>query len=202
MSDTRESVSDLTEKFSQIKITDTNHAPEEPVLKKNNANKNGLNYEKLTYLPELLNIENTKMRFGKGKNDQYYTYTTTSTTYMILHQNGLKKYLKNHIDKTCEKILRPDECIINPDTKQLYILEKKFQQCKGTADEKIQTAPFKRWWYEKLYPDYTIIYIYVLSDWFKQKKYKPDMRYLHEQNIQVLFGGDVGYVSKLLNLLR
>jgi len=71
----------------------------------------------------------------------------------------------------------------------------------GSIDEKIQTAPFKKWFYKEQYPTYTINYIYALSDWFKQKKYLPEMQYLSENNIHVLFGNDPNYVNNLLNLL-
>ena len=78
-------------------------------------------------------------------------------------------YLQNHFNNKCEKKLKPDECIIDNDKNILYIIEKKFQQCNGSVDEKIQTALFKKWFYKEQYPKYDIEYIYVLSDWFKQK---------------------------------
>ena len=162
-----------------------------------NTNKNGLNYEYLTYLPRLLNIEKTKVNFGKGLNDYYYVYKN----FIILKHGSLYKYLCKVYNMKCEKKLNPDECIIDNKLNKLYIIEKKFQQCAGSVDEKIQTALFKKWYYEEQYPTYKIIYIYVLSDWFKQDKYKPEMRYFKKNNIQVLFSSDSNYITKLLNLL-
>lgn len=161
-----------------------------------NTNKNGCNYEDITYLPTLLNIESNKVFFGNS-NDYYYVYDK----YIILKKNGLYNYLYKDYNNNCEKKLKPDECILNVSECILYILEKKFQQGSGSVDEKIQTALFKKWFYKEQYPKYTIIYIYVLSDWFKQKKYRPEMRYLHNNNIHVLFGSDHNYVNNLLNLL-
>jgi hypothetical protein len=161
-----------------------------------NTNKNGLRYEDITHIPTLLNIESTKKIFGTGNNDHYYVYEQ----YVILKQSGLHKYLQHDYVK-CEKKTNPDECIIDADNRVLYIIEKKFQQCNGSVDEKIQTGHYKKWFYKKQYPTYTIVYIYVLSDWFKQKKYRPEMEYLHNINIHVLFGSDPNYITNLLNLL-
>ena len=110
-------------------------------------------------------------------------------------------YLQNHFNNKCEKKLKPDECIIDNDKNILYIIEKKFQQCNGSVDEKIQTALFKKWFYKEQYPKYDIEYIYVLSDWFKQKKYKPEMRYCKMYNIHILFGSDVNYTDTLLKII-
>lgn len=161
------------------------------------TNKNGLGYENTNCLPTILNIETHKIIFGSGINDCYYMYKD----YIILKQRGLYNYLHNSYNNNCEKKLNPDECIIDTNKHILYILEKKFQQCGGSVDEKIQTALFKRWYYGEQYPAYTIVYIYVLSDWFKQKKYRPEMRYLNNNNVPVLFSSDPNYITNLLKLL-
>jgi len=41
--------------------------------------------------------------------------------------------------------IRPDEFYINIEKKMVFIIEKKTQNCIGSADEKIQTAPFKKY---------------------------------------------------------
>jgi hypothetical protein len=162
-----------------------------------NTNTNGLKYEKLTYLPKLLNVDDSKIIFGKGTTDYYHKYKQ----FIIVRQYGLNKFLINQFNPKSEKILKPDECIIDEDKKILYIIEKKFQQCDGSVDEKIQTALFKKWYYKKQYPIYTVEYIYVLSDWFKQNKYKPEMIFNKLNNIHVLFASDENYVTKLMDIV-
>ena len=105
-------------------------------------------------------------------------------------------------NKNCEKSLQPDECFINDDNKIIYILEKKFQQCAGSVDEKIQTAIFKKEYYEEQYPGYTIEYAYVLSDWFKSNKYQPEMRFLKKYDFKIFWGSDIDYIKQLCNWLN
>ena len=72
---------------------------------------------------------------------------------ICLTKNNLYKYLeKNGIDWTTilfRKLL-PDEAYYNPTTREFSIYEKKYQQTKGSADEKPQTCGFKIWEYKKL----------------------------------------------------
>ena len=45
----------------------------------------------------------------------------------------------------------------------MFILEIRSQNVSGSTAEKLQTADFKRSHFEKRYPNYTIIYIFILS---------------------------------------
>ena len=60
-----------------------------------------------------------------------------------LTKHKLYKYLAsigiNYEDILSRKLL-PDEAYYDKDNKVLYIYEKKFQQCEGSADEKPQTC--------------------------------------------------------------
>lgn len=38
----------------------------------------------------------------------------------------------------------PDECFVNLETKIVYIIEKKFQKCTGSVDEKLPNCDFKK----------------------------------------------------------
>jgi len=144
-------------------------------------------------------LEHTKTKFGKGKNHVYHLFKYKDLEFCILKKNGLPKYLKDEFNSTYGKSLEPDECLLNKKEKTIIVLEKKFQQRTGSVDEKIQTGDCKRWEYKKLYPGYKIIYIYVLSDWFRQKKYKLDIQYLSENKINVVFGSDPCYLENLFN---
>jgi hypothetical protein len=161
----------------------------------------GFNYEELTNFTNFIKYDN-KIIFGKGKNDFYEEYKIDDIIYLRMVKNGLKQYLKLVRNQLCEKYLLPDECFICQATKTIFILEKKFQQCSGSVDEKIQTAIFKYEYYMEQYPTYTIKYAYVLSDWFKKKCYRPEMRFLAKYKISVFWGSDSNYVSLIKKWLH
>jgi hypothetical protein len=100
-----------------------------------------------------------------------------------------------------ERYLEPDEAIVDTGSNKIFILEKKFQTCGGSADEKIQTGLFKYEYYVELYPTYTIKYAYVLNNWFKNSRYLPEMRFLKKYDITVLWGEDTDYFDNLCDWL-
>jgi hypothetical protein len=109
----------------------------------------------------------------------------------------------NSIDKNIEKghgCKSPDECYINEQTKKIFILEKKFQQVNGSVCEKIQTSHFKKWQYSRSFPEYTIVYIYCLSKWFK-KNCKAELEYLNIENVPFFFGNDIDYKKKIVGFI-
>ena len=85
------------------------------------------------------------------------------------------------------KKLLPDEAILVGQT--LYILELKYQNTPGSVDEKLQTCDFKRKQYLKLVTALSldVEYIYVLSKWFKDDKYKDVLEYIKEVNCHYVF---------------
>jgi hypothetical protein len=74
----------------------------------------------------------------------------------------------------------PDECFIDKNRKTIFIIEKKFQQVGGSVCEKIQTPDFKVWQYRRTFPLYQIVYIYCLSEWFKDNC-KAELEYLQHK---------------------
>lgn len=103
---------------------------------------------------------------------------------ICLTKNNLYKYLeKNGIDWTTiisRKIL-PDEAYYNPVTKELIVYEKKYQQTEGSADEKPQTCGFKIRQFGKIgraIGAEKVTYIYLLSPWFNQPKYRDMLDYI------------------------
>ena len=76
--------------------------------------------------------------------------------------------------------LEPDDAFINVRNQTVYIIEKKFQSVSGSVDEKLQTCLYKKMQYEKLVSQIgcDIVYTYVLSDWFKQDKYRDVLNYI------------------------
>jgi hypothetical protein len=164
-----------------------------------NTNKNGLSFEEKTDINKILNIEHTKIKFDTGVNDYYTTFYVEDNPFIRLYKRGLIKYMKNK-QIVNEYPLEPDECILDEKNECMYIIEKKFQQVSGSTDEKIQTGLFKTILYSEHYPDYKVVYIYVLSNWFKQEKYKRVLKYLNDENIPVLFV-DINYMQNLFDII-
>jgi len=165
-----------------------------------NTNKNGLPYEEITTLIPGTRFKHIRdIPLGKKTIQEV---DIDGNTFIKLTKGELKNYMitqKEYIKN--EKSLQPDECYLDEKNKILNIIEKKFQQTYGSVDEKIQTAEFKKWFYEKQYPNYTIKYCYCLSDWFKQDKYKPDLEFNKIKGFEVFWGKDDNYQGKIMDWL-
>ena len=153
-----------------------------------NTNKNGLPFEKYVSIISKINIHSSnkekryfEFSFKKDKDANY--------KYIAASKKGLFKYMDekgeiNNDIKPAHGCKEPDECIIDENTKTIYIVEKKFQQVSGSVCEKIQTAVFKKAHYQKRIPNYKIQYIYCLSKWFEEKC-ETEIEYLKENDICV-----------------
>jgi hypothetical protein len=111
--------------------------------------------------------------------------------------------MDKYINKTISKghgCKNPDECFIHKKEKKIFIIEKKFQQVNGSVCEKIQTPDFKIWQYSRTFPEYKIIYIYCLSDWFKSNC-KAELEYLKYKNISVFWGSSPTYKNEIINFI-
>lgn len=100
------------------------------------------------------------------------------------------RFLNNlNIQAVVSKKLLPDEAFVNEIKKTLYIIEKKFQHQSGSVDEKLQTCDFKLKQYKKLsqLKGYGAEYIFLLSDWFKQKQYKDVLEYINSVGCHYFF---------------
>ncbi len=105
----------------------------------------------------------------------------------IFKKYGLYRFLAElKIDwkKIISKQLLPDDSIFVVVNNTLFIIECKFQQVKGSVDEKLQTSDFKKKQYQKLLAQANIQveYIYLLSDWFKKPMYKYVVEYIISVN--------------------
>ena len=79
------------------------------------------------------------------------------------------------------KQILPDEAYFDENTKELKIYEKKFQQVKGSADEKPQTCAFKIHQFKKIgnaIGAKSVTYTYLLSSWFAKPEYKDMLEYI------------------------
>lgn len=106
---------------------------------------------------------------------------------ICLTKNNLYNYLRERkIDWTTiiSRKLLPDEAYYNPETKEFFVYEKKYQQVEGSADEKPQTCGFKIWEYKKIgraIGAEKVTYTYLLSSWFKKEKYKDMLDYIRNE---------------------
>lgn len=162
-----------------------------------NTNKNGLPYEELTDLNDRLTI------IKKNKFCDIIKFNNNEKLFSKTKQANLFKYMKDEINKNIEKAhgcKNPDECYIDEESKNMFIIEKKFQQTSGSVCEKIQGAPFKREHYSRTFPNYNIIYIFCLSDWFK-KNCIAELKYLNENNIRYFWGNSETFKDDIINYI-
>lgn len=92
---------------------------------------------------------------------------------------------ENYISKR----LYPDDSIYVLSNNILHIIECKHQQVAGSVDEKLQTCDFKKKQYKKLMApaNIDVKYIYLLDDWFKDKKYQDVLDYIQSVDCDYYF---------------
>lgn len=163
-----------------------------------NTNKNGLPYEKITELKNEYTVIDSKKHYKKIK------FNNTDKEFITVKQAGLFKYMENKINKEVVKghgCKNPDECFIDELDKRIFIIEKKFQQTKGSVCEKIQTSNFKIWQYSRtFYHKYKIIFCYCLSDWFRENC-KAEIEYLKFNKVPVFWGSDENYKKDIVKFI-
>ncbi len=159
-----------------------------------NTNNNGLPYEKFTDLSDRLTV------IKESKYSQDIFFKDCEKKMIRTKQSNLFKCMEKHIDKNIEKAhgcKNPDECYIDEENKNIFIIEKKFQQCNGSVCEKIQTPDFKIWQYKRTFPEFNIVYIYCLSEWFKNNC-KAELEYLQYKSIPIFWGNSSTYKEDII----
>jgi hypothetical protein len=141
------------------------------------TNRNGLHFEQTTSLNEAL------IASGYTLQGQYVLKYGFQVGMSVPQKKLYTKFLvpmgidyRNYNSKEWH----PDEAFINTETKTAYIIEKKFQNCSGSVDEKLPSCHFKKWEYEKLFAPlgYNVEFIYIFNDWFKDPKYRDTLEYI------------------------
>ncbi len=99
------------------------------------------------------------------------------------------KKLEINWESLISKRLLPDDSIFVLLNNKLYIIECKHQEVAGSVDEKLQTCDFKKKQYKKLMApaNIDVEYIYLLDDWFKDKKYTDVLNYIHSVGCDYYF---------------
>ncbi len=150
------------------------------------TNINGLFFEQTTSLNVALEeagyiIEGCNVYAGRdaiGLSVQKYSLYSK-----FLEPNGI--YYEDYNSK---KWL-PDECFINTVNDTAYIIEKKFQNCPGSVDEKLPGCHFKKGEYQKLFTplEIDVEYLYVFNDWFLQDVYIDTLDYIKMMGCHFFF---------------
>ncbi|MDR3264128.1 MAG: hypothetical protein LBT30_07460 [Clostridiales bacterium] len=149
--------------------------------------KTGLVFEGKTDLATFLN---SKIGY-EVKNDEIF-FEDKLVARVFKKNSFYSVFLKElNIDwkESISKRLLPDDCIFVLLNNTLFIIECKFQQVEGSVDEKLQTCDFKKKQYQKLLSkaNIDVEYIYLLSDWFKNPKYKDVLDYIISVNCHFYF---------------
>ena len=162
-----------------------------------NTNKNGLTYETLTELNNRIKI------IEEDKFSSRIYFDNNNKIFRKTKQAKLFKCMENEMNLNIKKAhgcKNPDECYIDEQLKNIFIIEKKFQKCSGSVCEKIQTPDFKVWQYSRTFPNYNIIYIYCLSDWFKTNCV-AELEYLDYKNIPYFWGSSNTYKNDIIQFM-
>jgi hypothetical protein len=152
----------------------------------------GLNFEKKVDLYKILSripgyrVERSKVRAGV---DVYFKGELVARCF---RKYEFYRFLEeNNVDwrKIISRRLLPDDALLVIVRDTLFIIEVKFQQTEGSVDEKLQTCDFKRKQYQRLVTPLglRVEYVYVLSDWFKQARYKDVLEYIQSVNCHYKF---------------
>lgn len=167
-----------------------------------NTNKSGLFYEKTTSLIDMYTVlSKSTSKSTKKTSTQYINFNNYTQTYVYASKNDFIKYMDpNKKKKYAHGCKSPDECYIDETNKKIFIIEKKFQGGSGSVCEKIQSVSFKQWHYSRIFPEYKIVYIYCLSDWFKSNC-KVELEYMKEHSIPVFWGDSPSYKTDIVNFI-
>lgn len=167
-----------------------------------NTNANGLPYEELTNIDDTYTLledlpSYKKLHFNNSPDSEVYFNVSKSKFPKFMNSLGEENLETDKLHGTKQ----PDDAYVNNDNKFIAIIEKKFQEKSGSVCEKIQTASAKLMNYQLQYPNYTIKYAYVLSDWFKDNC-KAEINYLEHINIPIFWGSDENYKQNIVNFIR
>ena len=69
------------------------------------------------------------------------------------------------------------------------------------GNDRIQTSEFKLWQYNRTFPNYKVVYIYCLSDWFKYNC-QAELEYLKYKNVPVFWGNNLQYKKNIINFIN
>ncbi|WP_342189912.1 hypothetical protein [Spiroplasma endosymbiont of Dilophus febrilis] len=163
-----------------------------------NTNKTGLSFENYFQFKETLENVGFILKITTFKNifkivDKYdkelgYMGEQPNSKFYDFFDDYLSIKLDEKIDLQADIDVRlfPDKFYFDTVEQILYIIECKTQTVSGSTDEKIQTAPFKKYFYSQLLLKYNIKieFIYVWNEWFNHKRYGLVKEFLNQNNVK------------------
>jgi hypothetical protein len=179
---------------------------ENKVMKsKNKANLHGLNFEiKTSNLNNLILKKYDKVKISNNKYGWYLSHKHDENEYLYFEQGGLKQFIQKTFNKTLIRNVDEAYLKITPEKKYLIIVEKKFQNCEGSVEEKLLLGSYFKQEYSKILgDDYVVDYVYCVSAFLKNKfvsklnKYKIILEIFKDNNIKILYGDDENYFNEL-----
>ncbi len=146
----------------------------------------GLAFEGTTDLETFLKKQNDYEIIG---NHVYYKKELVAKVFKKYKFYDFLKQYSIDWEKIISKQLLPDDCLYVLKTNTLFIIECKFQQVAGSVDEKLQTCDFKKKQYQKLLQktNIQVKYVYLLSEWFQDKRYKDVLDYIESVGCNYYF---------------
>lgn len=150
------------------------------------TNANGLEFEQTTSLDTALERAGFEVR-------RCEVYENGGLIGLSVPQNSIySNFLEGKgIDyrRYNSKKWHPDECFINFGNRTAYIIEKKFQNCAGSVDEKLPGCHFKKQEYEKLFHPLGIEveFMYIFNDWFRDPRYRDTLDYIVQMGCNYYF---------------
>ncbi|MBF4490070.1 hypothetical protein IOD06_09225 [Psychrobacter sp. N25K4-3-2] len=149
------------------------------------TNINGLGYERdtdlLHYISALegINVDNNNIYRNGSLVAQHFSKYGLYSKFLKLREIDYRDYISSQ--------LLPDDAFIVGNT--CYIIEKKYQDTSGSADEKLQTFLFKKEQYQKLFfpIDIRVEIYYLLSEWFQRPKYRDTLLYIENNGSRYFF---------------
>ncbi len=166
-----------------------------------NTNKNGLKFESKKNLKSEFEVIEKNKQFSK------IVFTNNNQKNFITGKKGqFQKYINKNITTLNKKLIpdgckQPDEWFICEETKKIFIIEMKFQKCGGSVCEKLQTAPFKRDWFNDTFKNYEVHYIYCLSDWFKENCKIVTDRLKDKYNVPIFWADNQDYKKNIVEFI-
>lgn len=150
------------------------------------TNAHGLHFEQTTSLNDALINNGYRVAF----NGSVYNSEGKLIGYSKSKREFIQFLKDRNVDLNVNSdTLLPDDTFINEISQTVYIIEKKFQSCPCSVDEKLQTCLYKKRQYSKLLfqIDYDVVYTYILNDWFRQDKYKDVRKFIDDVGCYYFF---------------
>lgn len=113
-----------------------------------------------------------------------YSYPKKKLFSVFLKDKGID--YRDYVSKGYE----PDEALYVPSQNTVYIIEMNLQSGAGSVDEKLQTCDFKKKIYTKALSalNLKVEYIFLLSDFFDNPRYRDSFNYIQESGCSYHLG--------------